>query len=68
MEEVERGLHTLLEKIKPALEQATREGAVKCSAVSCRGSVAQKVGKWILQFGDKVTKGCGLICPSRPLL
>ncbi|CAE7884810.1 TY2B-C [Symbiodinium microadriaticum] len=36
MEEVERGLHTLLEKIKPALEQ---------------------VGKWILQFGDKVTKG-----------
>ncbi|CAE7252574.1 unnamed protein product [Symbiodinium pilosum] len=36
MEEVEKGLHTLLEKIKPALEQ---------------------VGKWILQFGDKVTKG-----------
>ncbi|CAE7210619.1 unnamed protein product [Symbiodinium natans] len=36
MEEVEAGLHTLLEKIKPALEQ---------------------VGKWILQFGDKVTKG-----------
>ena len=23
----------------------------------------QKVGKWILQFGDKVTKGRGLICP-----
>ena len=34
MEEVERGLHTLLEKIKPALEQATRRER-GCSKVQC---------------------------------
>ena len=63
MEEVEAGLHTLLEKIKPALEQVpSKEFLTVLVSVSIEGrnvvrQLMRQVGKWILQFGDKVTKG-----------